>query len=154
MLAGPLLGAGSLVLLSDPIVLGEPLEPSLCPFPRCLWILSQHPQSSPGLSRCIFHGFLSYFKKKNYCNAFVLIFLASRDLLKEFPQPKNLLNSVIGRALGISHAKDKLVYVHTNGPKKKVTVGGWGAAGLTQPGGGQPFTVSGFSVKEGKGWVS
>ncbi|XP_049572234.1 ATP-dependent RNA helicase DHX30 isoform X4 [Orcinus orca] len=44
---------------------------------------------------------------------------ASRDLLKEFPQPKNLLNSVIGRALGISHAKDKLVYVHTNGPKKK-----------------------------------
>ncbi|KAL0599819.1 ATP-dependent RNA helicase DHX30 [Plecturocebus cupreus] len=41
------------------------------------------------------------------------------DLLKEFPQPKNLLNSVIGRALGISHAKDKLVYVHTNGPKKK-----------------------------------
>uniref|UniRef100_A0A452T3S6 ATP-dependent RNA helicase DHX30 n=1 Tax=Ursus maritimus TaxID=29073 RepID=A0A452T3S6_URSMA len=43
----------------------------------------------------------------------------SRDLLKEFPQPKNLLNSVIGRALGISHAKDKLVYVHTNGPKKK-----------------------------------
>uniref|UniRef100_G3TVG8 RNA helicase n=1 Tax=Loxodonta africana TaxID=9785 RepID=G3TVG8_LOXAF len=46
-------------------------------------------------------------------------FLASRDLLKEFPQPKNLLNSVIGRALGISHAKDKLVYVHTNGPKKK-----------------------------------
>ena len=50
----------------------------------------------------------------------VLVFLASRDLLKEFPQPKNLLNSVIGRALGISHAKDKLVYVHTNGPKKKV----------------------------------
>lgn len=47
---------------------------------------------------------------------------ASRDLLKEFPQPKNLLNSVIGRALGISHAKDKLVYVHTNGPKKKVTL--------------------------------
>ncbi|XP_045386323.1 ATP-dependent RNA helicase DHX30 isoform X2 [Lemur catta] len=45
--------------------------------------------------------------------------IASRDLLKEFPQPKNLLNSVIGRALGISHAKDKLVYVHTNGPKKK-----------------------------------
>ncbi|XP_028933729.1 ATP-dependent RNA helicase DHX30 isoform X1 [Ornithorhynchus anatinus] len=44
---------------------------------------------------------------------------ASRDLLKEFPQPKNLLNSVIGRALGISHAKDKLVYVHSNGPKKK-----------------------------------
>ncbi|XP_071068134.1 ATP-dependent RNA helicase DHX30 isoform X4 [Dasypus novemcinctus] len=44
---------------------------------------------------------------------------ASRDLLKEFPQPKNLLNSVIGRALGIAHAKDKLVYVHTNGPKKK-----------------------------------
>uniref|UniRef100_A0A8I6AU43 RNA helicase n=1 Tax=Rattus norvegicus TaxID=10116 RepID=A0A8I6AU43_RAT len=53
------------------------------------------------------------------CNYFILIFLASRDLLKEFPQPKNLLNSVIGRALGISHAKDKLVYVHTNGPKKK-----------------------------------
>ena len=26
---------------------------------------------------------------------------------------------MIGRALGISHAKDKLVYVHTNGPKKK-----------------------------------
>ncbi|KAM4855933.1 ATP-dependent RNA helicase DHX30 isoform X3 [Urocitellus parryii] len=50
---------------------------------------------------------------------------ASRDLLKEFPQPKNLLNSVIGRALGISHAKDKLVYVHTNGPKKK----GWGLLG-------------------------
>ncbi|XP_076985576.1 ATP-dependent RNA helicase DHX30-like isoform X2 [Tamandua tetradactyla] len=48
---------------------------------------------------------------------------ASRDLLKEFPQPKNLLNSVIGRALGISHAKDKLVYVHTDGPKeKKVTL--------------------------------
>lgn len=42
--------------------------------------------------------------------------------MKEFPQPKNLLNSVIGRALGISHAKDKLVYVHTNGPKKKVTL--------------------------------
>lgn len=61
------------------------------------------------------------FKRKSNCNAFVLIFLASRDLLKEFPQPKNLLNSVIGRALGISHAKDKLVYVHTNGPKKKVT---------------------------------
>ncbi|XP_044275429.1 ATP-dependent RNA helicase DHX30 isoform X1 [Varanus komodoensis] len=47
----------------------------------------------------------------------------SRDLLKEFPQPKNLLNSVIGRALGISHARDKLVYIHTNGPrKKKVTL--------------------------------
>uniref|UniRef100_A0A452H8W2 ATP-dependent RNA helicase DHX30 n=1 Tax=Gopherus agassizii TaxID=38772 RepID=A0A452H8W2_9SAUR len=45
------------------------------------------------------------------------------DLLKEFPQPKNLLNSVIGRALGISHARDKLVYIHTNGPrKKKVTL--------------------------------
>ncbi|KAH0627691.1 hypothetical protein JD844_003797 [Phrynosoma platyrhinos] len=47
----------------------------------------------------------------------------SRDLLKEFPQPKNLLNSVIGRALGISHAREKLVYIHTNGPrKKKVTL--------------------------------
>lgn len=44
----------------------------------------------------------------------------TRDLLKEFPQPKNLLNSVIGRALGISHARDKLVYIHTNGPRKKV----------------------------------
>ncbi|KAK9395958.1 putative ATP-dependent RNA helicase DHX30 [Crotalus adamanteus] len=47
----------------------------------------------------------------------------TRDLLKEFPQPKNLLNSVIGRALGISHARDKLIYIHTNGPrKKKVTL--------------------------------
>uniref|UniRef100_A0A2R9AZF4 ATP-dependent RNA helicase DHX30 n=1 Tax=Pan paniscus TaxID=9597 RepID=A0A2R9AZF4_PANPA len=78
----------------------------------------------------------------NNCNAFVLIFLASRDLLKEFPQPKNLLNSVIGRALGISHAKDKLVYVHTNGPKKKVTLpqevmvegkGSWCGWGLLGP---------------------
>uniref|UniRef100_A0A2R9AZJ2 ATP-dependent RNA helicase DHX30 n=1 Tax=Pan paniscus TaxID=9597 RepID=A0A2R9AZJ2_PANPA len=67
---------------------------------------------------------------------------ASRDLLKEFPQPKNLLNSVIGRALGISHAKDKLVYVHTNGPKKKVTLpqevmvegkGSWCGWGLLGP---------------------
>uniref|UniRef100_A0A2K5HCT9 ATP-dependent RNA helicase DHX30 n=1 Tax=Colobus angolensis palliatus TaxID=336983 RepID=A0A2K5HCT9_COLAP len=64
---------------------------------------------------------------------------ASRDLLKEFPQPKNLLNSVIGRALGISHAKDKLVYVHTNGPKKKVTAvivegkGSWCGWGLLGP---------------------
>lgn len=49
----------------------------------------------------------------------------SRDLLKEFPQPKNLLNSVIGRALGISHARDKLVYIHTNGPRKKVILLGW-----------------------------
>uniref|UniRef100_A0A2K5HCX4 ATP-dependent RNA helicase DHX30 n=1 Tax=Colobus angolensis palliatus TaxID=336983 RepID=A0A2K5HCX4_COLAP len=63
----------------------------------------------------------------------------SRDLLKEFPQPKNLLNSVIGRALGISHAKDKLVYVHTNGPKKKVTAvivegkGSWCGWGLLGP---------------------
>ncbi|XP_070623277.1 ATP-dependent RNA helicase DHX30 isoform X3 [Erythrolamprus reginae] len=47
----------------------------------------------------------------------------TRDLLKEFPQPKNLLNSVIGRALGISHASDKLIYIHSNGPrKKKVTL--------------------------------
>lgn len=53
--------------------------------------------------------------------------------MKEFPQPKNLLNSVIGRALGISHARDKLVYIHTNGPRKKVmllhqalVVGGYG----------------------------
>ncbi|XP_070800502.1 ATP-dependent RNA helicase DHX30 [Pituophis catenifer annectens] len=47
----------------------------------------------------------------------------TRDLLKEFPQPKNLLNSVIGRALGISHARDKLIYIHSNGPrKKKVTL--------------------------------
>lgn len=51
---------------------------------------------------------------------FFFSFLDSRDLLKEFPQPKNLLNSVIGRALGISHARDKLVYIHTNGPRKKV----------------------------------
>lgn len=50
----------------------------------------------------------------------------SRDLLKEFPQPKNLLNSVIGRALGISHARDKLVYIHTNGPRKKVSLLCWG----------------------------
>uniref|UniRef100_A0A8C8VQH7 ATP-dependent RNA helicase DHX30 n=1 Tax=Pelusios castaneus TaxID=367368 RepID=A0A8C8VQH7_9SAUR len=54
---------------------------------------------------------------------FSLCLSDSRDLLKEFPQPKNLLNSVIGRALGISHARDKLVYIHTNGPrKKKVTL--------------------------------
>lgn len=65
---------------------------------------------------------MDFSKEENNCNSFVLISLASRDLLKEFPQPKNLLNSVIGRALGISHAKDKLVYVHTNGPKKKVTL--------------------------------
>uniref|UniRef100_A0A8C6XBJ0 ATP-dependent RNA helicase DHX30 n=1 Tax=Naja naja TaxID=35670 RepID=A0A8C6XBJ0_NAJNA len=52
------------------------------------------------------------------------LFMAeTRDLLKEFPQPKNLLNSVIGRALGISHARDKLIYIHSNGPrKKKVTL--------------------------------
>lgn len=58
--------------------------------------------------------------------------------MKEFPQPKNLLNSVIGRALGISHARDKLVYIHTNGPRKKVillhqavVVGGYG---VSEPG--------------------
>uniref|UniRef100_A0A2R9B5M0 ATP-dependent RNA helicase DHX30 n=1 Tax=Pan paniscus TaxID=9597 RepID=A0A2R9B5M0_PANPA len=72
----------------------------------------------------------------------ISVHAASRDLLKEFPQPKNLLNSVIGRALGISHAKDKLVYVHTNGPKKKVTLpqevmvegkGSWCGWGLLGP---------------------
>uniref|UniRef100_A0A6I8NKM0 Helicase ATP-binding domain-containing protein n=1 Tax=Ornithorhynchus anatinus TaxID=9258 RepID=A0A6I8NKM0_ORNAN len=48
---------------------------------------------------------------------------ASRDLLKEFPEPKNLLNTVIQRALGTSRAKDKLVYVHSEGPEeKKVTL--------------------------------
>lgn len=57
---------------------------------------------------------------------FCFFFPDSRDLLKEFPQPKNLLNSVIGRALGISHARDKLVYIHTNGPRKKVILLCWG----------------------------
>ncbi|XP_038611561.1 ATP-dependent RNA helicase DHX30-like [Tachyglossus aculeatus] len=48
---------------------------------------------------------------------------APRDLLKEFPEPKSLLNTVIQRALGISQAKDKLVYVHSDGPEeKKVTL--------------------------------
>lgn len=74
---------------------------------------------------------------------------ASRDLLKEFPQPKNLLNSVIGRALGISHAKDKLVYVHTNGPKKKVTPLLAGTCqSASQEEDGLPFSPSDFFVKE------
>lgn len=87
--------------------------------------------------------------KRKITNVFVM-FLASRDLLKEFPQPKNLLNSVIGRALGISHAKDKLVYVHTNGPKKKVT--GWWLGDLfCQEEGWLSFPASGFSVQGGYG---
>lgn len=45
------------------------------------------------------------------------------DLLREFPEPKNLLNSVIGRALGTSSPKDSIVYIHTNeGNQKKVTL--------------------------------
>ena len=107
-----------------PVGLGplSPVNPeAICPsFLRCswvVWVASQHPQyPAQGCPEAYPTEFL---KQHNY-NAFVLIFLASRDLLKEFPQPKNLLNSVIGSALGISHAKDKLVYVHTNGPKKKV----------------------------------
>ncbi|KAM4705218.1 ATP-dependent RNA helicase DHX30 [Rhinophrynus dorsalis] len=47
----------------------------------------------------------------------------SKDLLKEFPQPKNLLSSVICRALKTSHIKDKLTYIHTNSAKEnKVTL--------------------------------
>ncbi|XP_069501946.1 ATP-dependent RNA helicase DHX30 isoform X2 [Ambystoma mexicanum] len=46
-----------------------------------------------------------------------------RDLLREFPQPKDLLHSVIGRALGTSSPKENLVYIHTNnGNQKKVTL--------------------------------
>ena len=94
-------------------------------------IVSPHP-GCPAQGCPDTHAIEFFFlKRKNSCNTFVLIFLASRDLLKEFPQPKNLLNSVIGRALGISHAKDKLVYVHTNGPKKKVTCWRWGSVALT-----------------------
>lgn len=64
---------------------------------------------------------------KSFTSSVVVFFPTdSRDLLKEFPQPKNLLNSVIGRALGISHARDKLVYIHTNGPRKKVILLCWG----------------------------
>lgn len=56
---------------------------------------------------------------------------------------------MIGRALGISHAKDKLVYVHTNGPKKKVTPL---LAGTCQSDSQEedwlPFSPSDFFVKE------
>ncbi|RLV87416.1 hypothetical protein DV515_00015725, partial [Chloebia gouldiae] len=69
-------------------------------------------------------------------NSSLVFFPDSRDLLKEFPQPKNLLNSVIGRALGISHARDKLVYIHTNGPRKKVILCCW--KGGTQRAGREP----------------
>lgn len=92
---------------------------------------------------------MDFLKEENNCNSFVLIFLASRDLLKEFPQPKNLLNSVIGRALGISHAKDKLVYVHTNGPKKKVTpLVGRTCQLYSQEGDWLSFPTSDFFVRE------
>ncbi|KAG8443444.1 hypothetical protein GDO86_012012 [Hymenochirus boettgeri] len=47
----------------------------------------------------------------------------SRDLLKEFPEAKNLLHSVISRALRTSHTKDKVVYIHSNAVgEKKVTL--------------------------------
>lgn len=55
---------------------------------------------------------------------------------------------MIGRALGISHAKDKLVYVHTNGPKKKVTHWWREPVGLTQDRDWLPFSPSDFFVKE------
>lgn len=78
----------------------------------------------------------------------LFFFPDSRDLLKEFPQPKNLLNSVIGRALGISHARDKLVYIHTNGPRKKVILllAGWdreweGSNGTANPGNNFPEKI-------------
>ncbi|CAH2281726.1 ATP-dependent RNA helicase DHX30 isoform X2 [Pelobates cultripes] len=47
----------------------------------------------------------------------------SCDLLKEFPEPKSLLNNVISRALGSTEIKDKLVYTHiSNANKYRVTL--------------------------------
>ncbi|XP_043922003.1 ATP-dependent RNA helicase DHX30 [Protopterus annectens] len=46
----------------------------------------------------------------------------SKDLLTEFPHPKNLLYSIIGRALGTSQFAEHIEYVHKNGPVKKVTL--------------------------------
>ncbi|KAM8967200.1 ATP-dependent RNA helicase DHX30 [Pelodytes ibericus] len=43
----------------------------------------------------------------------------SNDLLNEFPEPKNLLNNVICRALGVSQSKDQLVYIHTDSVREK-----------------------------------
>lgn len=61
---------------------------------------------------------------------------------------------MIGRALGISHAKDKLVYVHTNGPKKKVTAGGREPClSDSQEGNWVPFSPSDFFVKEAIEWI-
>ncbi|KAM9308104.1 ATP-dependent RNA helicase DHX30 [Gastrophryne carolinensis] len=37
----------------------------------------------------------------------------SRDLLRQFPEPKNLLHSVISKALRTSHIQDKLKYFHS-----------------------------------------
>nr|XP_033787835.1 ATP-dependent RNA helicase DHX30 isoform X2 [Geotrypetes seraphini] len=62
------------------------------------------------------------------------------DLLKEFPQPKNLLNSVIGKALGASYVKDSLVYIHTDGTNgKKVTLH------IKWP---KPIEVEGYGMKK------
>ncbi|XP_064410648.1 ATP-dependent RNA helicase DHX30 isoform X2 [Latimeria chalumnae] len=46
----------------------------------------------------------------------------TEDLLKEFPHPKNLLNSVLGRALGVSRAVDHIVYVYKEKPVKKTVL--------------------------------
>ncbi|XP_030052469.1 ATP-dependent RNA helicase DHX30 isoform X2 [Microcaecilia unicolor] len=51
--------------------------------------------------------------------------MKQNDLLMEFPHPKNLLNSVIGKALGASYTKDTLVYIHTDGTNGK----SWGLLG-------------------------
>ncbi|XP_029444042.1 ATP-dependent RNA helicase DHX30 isoform X2 [Rhinatrema bivittatum] len=70
----------------------------------------------------------------------VVIGKVSSDLLKEFPQPKSLLNSVIGRALGTSCTKESVVYVHTDSTNgKKVTLH------IKWP---KPIEVEGFGSKK------
>ncbi|XP_075070304.1 ATP-dependent RNA helicase DHX30 isoform X2 [Mixophyes fleayi] len=46
----------------------------------------------------------------------------SKDLLRQFPEPKSLLHSVLCQALRTSHIKDRLTYVHTGCDKYKKVV--------------------------------
>ncbi|KAM3929120.1 ATP-dependent RNA helicase DHX30 [Leptodactylus fuscus] len=44
---------------------------------------------------------------------------ADKDLLRQFPAPKNLLHSVLSQNLRTSHIQDKLSYIHSNSGRHK-----------------------------------
>lgn len=69
------------------------------------------------------HTFLDIAKKKQKKNILLLHFPGHEDLLKEFPEPKNLLHKTVSRLLGLSDLSKHLKYCCTEvGGNVKVSV--------------------------------